>query len=56
MRTLPSSTVLTFSRSPIVRTSSDVPRNWKEDVREVTRTPRSRVKALMSSSARPSQK
>ena len=55
-RTLPSRTAPTPSRSPIARTSAPEARNWNEEVREATRTPRMRARAAISSSARPSQK
>ncbi len=56
LRTLPSSTVDTSSRAPIVARSSRPPRNWNDDVRATTRRPRIRASTLISSSARPSEK
>ncbi len=53
-RTLPSSTWRTSSCSPIARTSSAESLKAKADVRATTRSPRTRVSALISSSVRPS--
>src|SRR6516164_3964897 len=54
-RTLPSSTVVTFSFSPIVRRSTLLPLKEKADVRAATRRPASPVRAFRISSAIPSQ-
>ena len=55
LRTLPSSSVLTLSRRPISR-GSVAARNWKAAVRDATRRRFTRARALMISSAMPSQK
>ena len=55
-RTLPSRTVWTSRRSPISRTSIELPLNWNADVRDTTARPFTRESALISSSAMPSQK
>ena len=55
-RTLPSSTVDTFSLRPMSRMSSLLPLNAKDDVREATRSDWILVSALMISSAMPSVK
>ena len=54
-RTLPSSTVVTESFSPIVRRSSPLPLNENADVRAATLRPLSGVRAFRISSAIPSQ-
>ena len=55
-RTLPSSTCATSSASAILRTSSALPRNAKDDVRAITFSPSTFASRLMISSARPSLK
>ena len=56
LRTLPSRTVSTRNLLPISVTSISLPRKAKADVREITRTPGTRVNALMISSVIPWQK
>ena len=56
LRTLPSSTVVTPSFSPISRTSVFLPLKAKEDVRDATWTPGTLAIALMISSVMPSLK
>ena len=55
-RTLPSSTELTPSFSPISRTSTSLPLKAKQDVREATCMPGTLARALMISSVIPSLK
>ena len=55
-RTLPSSTVVTPSAAPILRTSSSFPLNANAEVREATRSASIFVSALMISSVIPSLK
>jgi hypothetical protein len=55
-RTLPSTTVATFSRCPISRTSAFLPLNAKAEVRAATRSPDTLPSAVMSSSVIPSAK
>ena len=54
--TLPSTTALTFSCSPIFRTSMAVERNPNDDVLDATCRRGTRFRALIRSSARPSPK
>ena len=56
LRTLPSSTVVTCICSAMEAKSVAFPRNWKEAVRDATRSSGILVSAWMSSSASPSQK
>ena len=56
LRTLPSSTELTPSFSPICRTSTSLPLKAKEEVREATWMPGTLARALMISSVMPSLK
>ena len=56
LRTLPSSTEVTPSFSPISRTSACLPLKAKEEVREATCTPGTLASALMISSVIPSLK
>ena len=56
LRTLPSSTELTPSFSPICRTSTSLPLKAKEEVREATCMPGTLARALMISSVMPSLK
>jgi hypothetical protein len=56
LRTLPSSTEVTPSFSPICRTSTSLPLKAKEEVREATWMPGTLARALMISSVIPSLK
>ena len=56
LRTLPSSTVATFSARPTSATVAPLPLNVKADERAATRNPRIFASTLSSSSARPSEK
>ena len=56
LRTLPSSTCETRNRSATTATSTSLPLNAKQDVREGTRSSATRASASSNSSARPSAK
>ena len=55
-RTVPSSTALTLSRAPSVRTSSRAPLKANTEVRDATCSPSTLVSAVISSSVIPSLK